>query len=355
MKFPKKKIAFISSIGLLAYANTAISDEITLRVGSGHPIGLLAYTETAHSFFAPELKRRVEERTDHTIRIQELHAGAVASVTEVLDATRDGLLDIGFASLIFEPSNAFLHNFTLFLPFGTPDGHQATQAGRATLEAFPELIDYFETDFNQKYLTGSCLENYGLGTNFAWSDFEELQGKRIAGAGVNLDWIAGATPVTSNLNEAYQSIQTGVYEGYISAVPWWASFSLYEVADYFTLVNFGAQYVNSVTINLDTWNRLPEDVQEILQEVALEYEQATADLCVASEQEGIAKLKAEGVEVREINEQAKEDWANALSEFPNRMAQEANARGLPGSEVMNFYMDQLEELGYEWPLRYEID
>ncbi len=355
MRMSKKKIALITSISALSYANTAFSDEITLRVGSGHPIGLLAYTETAHSFFAPELKKRVEERTDHTIRIQELHAGAVANVTEILEATRDGLLDIGFASLIFEPSNAFLHNFTLFLPFGTPDGHKATQAGRATLEAFPELIEYFETDFNQKYLTGSCLENYGLGTNFAWSNFEDLEGRRIAGAGVNLDWIAGATPVTSNLNEAYQSIQTGVYDGYISAVPWWASFSLYEVADYFTLVDFGSQYVNSVTINLDTWNELPVDVQEILQEVALEYEQATADLCVASEEAGIAKLKAEGVEVREIEEKTKADWANALSDFPNRMAEEANNRGLPGTEVMNFYMDQLETLGYEWPLRYEID
>lgn len=355
MRLSKKKIALITSIGALSYANTAFSDEITLRVGSGHPIGLLAYTETAHSFFAPELKKRVEERTDHTIRIQELHAGAVANVTEILEATRDGLLDIGFASLIFEPSNAFLHNFTLFLPFGTPDGHKATQAGRATLEAFPELIEYFETDFNQKYLTGSCLENYGLGTNFAWSNFEDLEDRRIAGAGVNLDWIAGATPVTSNLNEAYQSIQTGVYDGYISAVPWWASFSLYEVADYFTLVDFGSQYVNSVTINLDTWNELPVDVQEILQEVALEYEQATADLCVASEEAGIAKLKAEGVEVREIEEKTKADWANALSDFPNRMAEEANNRGLPGTEVMNFYMDQLETLGYEWPLRYEID
>lgn len=350
-----KKIVLASSIAIMAYSGTALSDQITLRIGSGHPVGLLAYTGTASSFFAPELKRRIEERTDHTIRIQELHSGAVAGVTEVLEATRDGLLDIGFTSLIFEPSNAFLNNFPLFLPFGTPDAHVATEAGRATLEAFPELTEHFETDFNQKYLIGSCLENYGIGTNFSWNAFSDLEGRRIAGAGVNLDWIAGATPVTSNLNEAYQSIQTGVYDGYISAVPWWASFSLYEVADYFTLADFGSAYLNAVTVNLDTWNTLPEDVQEILQEVAVEYEKETADLCASSEQEGINKLKSEGVEVRQINEQAKEEWAQALSEFPNSMAQEANSRDLPGTEVMEFYINKLEELGHEWPVQYKIE
>ena len=149
MKMSYKKAAIASSIALFSYSGTALSDQITLRIGSGHPVGLLAYTGTASTFFAPELKRRVEERTEHTINIMELHAGAVAGVTEVLEATRDGLLDIGFTSLIFEPSNAFLNNFPLFLPFGTPDAHVATEAGRATLEAFPELTNHFETDFNQ--------------------------------------------------------------------------------------------------------------------------------------------------------------------------------------------------------------
>lgn len=355
MRKTHKKLLLASSIALIGYSGSALSDQITLRIGSGHPIGLLAYTDTASTFFAPELKKRIEERTEHTVRIQELHAGAIAGVTEVLDATKDGLLDIGFISLIFEPSNAFLNNFPLFLPFGTADAHMATEAGRATLEAFPELTEHFESDFNQKYLVSSCLENYGIGTNFSWTDFSDLEGRRIAGAGVNLDWIAGATPVTSNLNEAYQSIQTGVYEGYISAVPWWATFSLYEVADYFTLADFGSAYLNAVTVNLNKWNSLPEDVQEIIQEVAIEYEQVTADLCAANEEAGINKLREEGAEVVQIDPQAKVDWANAISDFPARMAEEANSRGLPGTEVLNFYMDKLEELGHEWPVRYVIE
>lgn len=344
-----------AAIALGMGLSVAQADEITLRIGSGHPIGLLAYTGSAHEFFAPELKRRIEEQTDHTVKVQELHAGAVAKVDQVLEATADGILDIGFVSLIFEPSNAFLQNFTLFLPFGTPDPEMATEAARATLDAHPELLTMFEEQFNQKYLTGACLSNYGLGTNFEWDAFADLEGRRIAGAGVNLDWIAGASPVTSNLNEAYQSIQTGVYDGYISAISWWDSFKLYEVAPHFTLTDFGAQYLNAVTINVDTWESLPADVQEILVELAADYEAETTRLCIESEAGGIAALEENGATVRKISPEAREAWATALKDFPARMAAEADEMGLPGTSVLETYMTELEKRGYVWPYRYELD
>ena len=98
------------------------------------------------------------------------------------------------------------------------------RSGVGHLQGVPgvSLCEVFETDHNQKWLGGACLANYGVGTNFAWDAFGDLDGHKIAGAGINLDWIVGATPVASNLNEAYQSMQSGVYEGYLSASSWWS-------------------------------------------------------------------------------------------------------------------------------------
>lgn len=353
-----KLIAKATLLGYFLVAATfgqARADTINLRLGSGHPIGLLAYTETASKWFAPELKKRVEARTDHQINIQELHAGKVAKVTEVLEATRDGLLDIGFVSLIFEPSNGFIQNFTLFLPFNSPDAVKVTEAVLATYKKFPELYEVFEKKHNQKWLGGACLANYGLGSNFAWRQFKDLEGHKIAGAGINLDWIKGAAPVASNLNEAYQSIQSGVYEGYLSASPWWHAFKLNEVAPYYTKTDFGAQFFNAVTINVDAWKRLPADVQAILTELGEEWSGVTAKVCARNDAEGLEKLRSLKVDVREISADAKKDWAKALSAFPNKMAKDADERGLPGSEVLKFYMTKIEELGHEWPHRYEID
>lgn len=344
----------IISAGLLATTSLVQAEEINIRMGSGHPIGLLAYTESAHDWFAPELKKRVEERTEHTINIQELHAGQVAKVTEVLEATRDGILDVGFISLIFEPSNGYLQTFTLFLPFNSPDAKVVTQAARATFEQFPELYTSFESEHNQIYLGGACLENYGLGTDFAWKSFADLEGHKIAGAGTNLDWIVGATAVASNLNEAYQSIQSGVYEGYLSASPWWHKFKLNEVAPFFTKTDFGAQYLNAVTINKQSWDRLPPEVQDIMKEMGAEWSDVTAEVCAKNDAEGLETLRELNVKVTEISDEARKDWATALKDFPNRMAEELNTRDFQGTEVLNFYMDEVEKLGHVWPYRYEV-
>lgn len=343
-----------SAVVFAAFTGTANAENINLRVGSGHPIGLLAYTETAHEWFAPELKKRIEAQTNHTVNIQEFHAGQVAKVTEVLESTRDGLLDIGFISLIFEPSNGFLQNFTLFLPFNSPDAQLVTEASLATYKQFPELFEVFETKHNQKWLGGACLGNYGLGTNFAWTEFSDLTGHKIAGAGINLDWIVGATPVASSLNEAYQSIQSGVYEGYVSASPWWHTFKLNEVAPHFTKTDFGAQFLNAVTINKQSYDRLPDDVKPIIEQLGKEWSGVTADVCARNDEEGLAKLRELGVEVAEITPETRKDWADALADFPQKMADDADGRGLPGSDVMKYYMNKVEELGYEWPNRYML-
>ena len=352
----KKIILSIFAFTCISLMTSVSAIEIKLRVGSGHPTGLLGYTKSAHEWFAPELKKRIESRTEHTVIVQELHAGKVAKVTEVLEATRDGLLDIGFTCLIFEPSNGFINNFTLMVPFASPDAKIVTEAAMKTYDKFPEITAYFEKDFNQKFLGGSCLNNYGIGTNFAWSKFSDLKGRKIAGAGINLDWIkGGATPVASNLNEAYQSIQTGVYEGYLSASPLWYAFKLNEVAPYYTKTDFGAQFFNSVSINMNTFKKLPKEVQDIVIELGKEWAMVTAEICASNDAMGIQKLKDLGVNVSVISEKAKKDWAKSLKDFPNEMAQELNKKGYRGSEILKFYMAEMERLGHKWPYKYKIN
>jgi len=69
---------------------------------------------------------------------------------------------------------------------------------------------------------------------------------------------------------------------------------------------------------------------------------------------GISKLKDLGVNVKEISAKAKKDWAESLKDFPNQMAQELNKKGYRGSEILEFYMAEMERLGHKWPYRYKI-
>lgn len=327
---------------------------LSLRLGSGHPMQAVEYALTSHNFLVPELIRRAKAEAGVDLRIQELHGGTVAKLTEVFEATRDGLLDIGLWAFAFEPTDAFLQSFNFYVPFNSPDPLKVTQATRKTFDQFPQLAKVFEEKHNQKLLGVTCVGNYGLGTNFAWDKVEDLRGRKIAGAGANLNWIVGATPVASNLNEAYNAIGSGVYNGYIIFPGSWFSFKLHEVGKHFMNTDFGSMAIMAASINMNTWRRLSPKMQEILIDTVKKYEVETAKQCVDFSVKGEAQLRSVGVTVKTLSDAEKAKWCEAIKDWPNAMAQEAVKRGLPGPQVISYYIKTIEEMGHKFPCKYPI-
>ena len=72
--------------------------------------------------------------------------------------------------------------------------------------------------------------------------------------------------------EAYTSLQTRVYDGWILFSSVYLSGRLHEQAPYFTMIGFGAITWHGLTVNQRTLLRLPKEVQNIVMEVAAEYE-----------------------------------------------------------------------------------
>ena len=185
---------------------------------------------------------------------------------------------------------------------------------------------------------------------------EDLKGQKLAGAGLNLKWLeyAGATPVQSALPDAYTSMKTGVYNGWIMFPSAWVGLKLYEPGPYYTKIGFGSITWHGLTINMDTWKRLPKDVQDIMLEVAADFEEQTGSVNEAKYDKDIEKLIELGTKVRELPATVRAEWANSLTEWPQVKADELDAQGLPASQVLKLALETAEKLGYEWPNRYQI-
>ena len=212
MKSTAFAAALTAAIGL--GAGSAMAENINLRIGSGHPPGVV-YAGLMQSYFQPELKKRVEERTDHTITFVEGYSGSIVKVTEVLEGVQDGIIDIGGFCFCFEPSNLPLHAFQVMLPFGTMDPTTSLKTAQDVYAKVPYLQSVFEDKFNQKLISRIADGGYNLGTSFPWEKLADLKGEKIAGAGLNLNWLeyGGVTPVQSSLATAYTEMKTNVYEG----------------------------------------------------------------------------------------------------------------------------------------------
>ncbi len=344
------------AVALMAttYGGAASAEDITLRIGSGHPPGVV-YAGLMIDYFQVELKKRVEERTDHTVNFVEGYSGSIVKVTEVLEGVQDGILDIGGFCYCFEPSNLPLHAFQVMMPFGTMDPEKSLKIAQEVYAEVPYLSDVFEDKFNQVLLSRIADGGYNLGTSFPWDDLSDLQGQKIAGAGLNLNWLklAGVSEVQSSLATAYTEMKTHVYEGWIMFPSAWVNLKLYEPGPYYTLIGFGSMTWHGLTINQDTYNELPDDFKEILHEVAADFEQQTGSVN-ASEYDRLVDVLREKITVTEIDPEVRAAWAESLADWPQSLADDLEAQGLPAKQVLNLVLDRAEANGYEWPVRYEI-
>lgn len=347
----------LAAVALSLGAGTAFADTFTLRIGAGHPNGPTVYVSDVADFFVPEVVRRVAEETDHEVEFVEAYGGSIAGVAETLESVQNGILDIGAYCMCFEPAKLFLHNFPYYAPFGPQDSEQQMAATRAVYDQVPWLTEQFTAEYDQVLLGLHGWDNYHLGTTDPWETVEDLAGVKIGGAGPNLPWLeyAGATPVQSTLPEGYLSLQTGVYNGWLMFPSAYLGFRFYEPAPYYTLIGFGAMGVNALTMNENSLNRLPEDVQAIILEVGAAYEAQAGASLNARQASGIAGLEEAGATISQIAPEVRTGWAESLAAFPGLQAADADGRGMPGTEVMQAYLDAVGTTGYEWPFVYSLD
>ncbi|HEU4646134.1 MAG TPA: C4-dicarboxylate TRAP transporter substrate-binding protein [Burkholderiales bacterium] len=335
---------------LAAPISVAHAETFRLTIGAGHPVPAASWVAPMQSFLQVEVKKRVEQKTPHKIEWVEAYGGSVAKLGEVLEAIENGLLDIGDVHVPFEPSKMLAYNFGYFVPFGTENAVQSGLAAQKVFAAYPQLGANLEKRFNQVYIATGAVTCYNLVTTFAWTKVEQLAGRKIAAAGPNIPWLkaVNAVPVQSNLNEAYTSLQTGVYDGWIMIPDATYSFKLHEVARHYTITSFGAIPNTMITMNRNTWRKLPKQVQQIFLEVGREYTKLQTQASQVKSENAIKAMKEAGTTVRELSWEEKVKWANALTNIPKEKAAEISATGLPG-EVVYAYIENLKALGVKFP------
>ncbi len=347
----------IAVAGLMGAVSTiANAKEIVIRIGSGHP-PTVVYAGLMKSFFQPEVKKAIEENTDHTVKFIEGYSGSITKVFDTFEGIQNGVLDIGGFCFCFEASKLPMHAFQIMLPFGTMDPVQSVAIANAIYKKFPSLEKAFEK-YDQTMLARIGDGGYNLGTNFPWKEVSDLKGHKILGAGLNLNWMKqagiGIIPVTDGLPGWYQKIKTGLAEGGIMFPSAWGPvFKLHEVGKYYTTIGFGSITWHALNVNNRFWNSLPAEVRPIIQEVADRYSVQTGVFNKAGYEKDMDWLR-KNITVTDLPASVRLDWAQRLKDWPQAYADELEAKGFPAKAILNATLDEAEKVGYTWPVRYVV-
>ena len=141
-----------------------------------------------------------------------------------------------------------------------------------------------------------------------------------------MPWLqgTGAVGVQSTLNEAYTSMQTGVYDGWVMLADPILSFKLNEVSKQFVDMDFGAIATPLITMNKDAFNGLPPEVRKIILEEGKHYNETMGRVTYERQVASVARMKELGLEVRQADAGTKEAWAKQLANIPKQRFEEIN-------------------------------
>ena len=84
------------------------------------------------------------------------------------------------------------------------------------------------------------------------------------------------------------------------------------------------------------------------------YEQQTGTVNAVEYDRLVSELK-DLITVKEIDPTVRKEWAESLADWPQTLADELEAQGLPAKQVLQLVVERAEANGYEWPVRYAIE
>jgi TRAP-type C4-dicarboxylate transport system substrate-binding protein len=345
-------VVLLCALALFANGSNEASDggkqKITLRIGSGHSLSN-PWITALEDYFVKNVSERVSNETNYEINWVKNYGGSVITLGNELQGVQDGLVDIGCTILVFEASRLPLVDMVYSMPFSSSDPLIVADVIKVMYEEYPEFTTVYEEKFNQHYLGIGVSDPYGFFSTKEVRSLDDVAGMKIGAAGINLAWIegSGAAGVQTSLNDTYQNLQTNVCQATIQPTHSCVNLKVPEVAPYYLDANFNVVPFNSITVNLQTWNSLPVEVQTILNEVGegyLDYEAAYIN--TIHEQDLIAIEEAGGTVIN-LSREEQVRWAASLPDIVNDLVKRLNAAGFKGSEIVERYYQLLEERGVE--------
>jgi TRAP-type mannitol/chloroaromatic compound transport system substrate-binding protein len=215
------------------------------------------------------LAERIEKASAGRLKIKVFAGGELVPALEVLDAVSRGTVQMGHDSAYYHRGKIPAAQYFTAIPFGhTVHEINAWMYYGGGLELWRELYEPLNV---MPFPAGNTGVQMAGWFNKEINSVEDLKGlkMRIPGMGGEVMQRAGATQVTVPASEIFTSLQTGA----IDAAEWVGpyndlSLGLHKAARYYYYPGWHETCpMLQCTVNLDAWNTLPADIQEIVANV----------------------------------------------------------------------------------------
>lgn len=330
MNFKTFALGFLCAALIVFTASTGVLAEGEIRVAS-------YFGETHPATIAQQeaFKPHVEENTDFDVGIY--HSSMLGDEVEFMESTRAGAIEMCILGNMMEHTIEEL--LILQQPYLFDDiDHLLTFIGETELGQ--EMMAKYE-DHDLKHLaTFSQGEVHLVNNENPIESPEDMEGLdfRVWEGRSPIEGVEalGASASTMPISEAYTAFQQGLLQGVPTTVTNIIEWGWQDVGQYVTLDRFMV-FPNYMLANLDWYEGLSEEDQQVLEEAAEKFAERARELVREQRDEYIERLEEEyGTEFIELTDEEREEFREEAWEVMERFKQDY--------EWAEEYVEKIEEV-----------
>lgn len=171
------------------------------------------------------------------------------------------------------------------------------------------------------------------------SDLKDLKVRIYQDPAVEVFWKGISNAIELPFNEVYTALETGAIDGLEFQATSVLNRKMDEVAKYYTDIDW--QWVSgaNVVVSDKHWNELPKDLQEIVQQAAIDAMKYQGELQREDDKKALDELKVRGVEVYNLTPEEREEWIEYARGLNDQLKEAV------GEEAFNQVLEIVESSG----------
>lgn len=310
---------------------------------SGNPEFILTYSvffpsSHIHARLASQWAEEIGRSSNGRLRIDVYPGGVLSGANENYECVVSGVSDLGMS--------CFAYTRGLFpmlegadLPWGYKSGRQATQIVNAYYQRFrPAELNEVEVMYLHAHGPGVLASRKRVAA------FADLAGLSIRGTGISAQMVRNlrGNPVGMSQGDTYDALRKGVVDATLCPIETLKGWKQGEVIDYVTRIP-AAGYTTAmfVVMNKKTWNRLPPDLQKIIQDTNAEWIDQHGRAWDQADRDGENFVTTLGKEILNLPADQNALVSQALTPMLRGWADKLDGNGQPGADAFSFLQQQV--------------
>lgn len=308
-----KKIYLLLIMSLVLALTSACGSEASNTSSDTKTIKVANFFGTDHRVnvaFEEKFKTIVEEESNGELKVEIYPASQLGGEEATYQSTMANSIEIGILSVIMEAEVPKIGLFTL--PFLFNDFEHA----------YSVLDSEVGDDIKNQLEENTGLKHMGYGVNgyrvFSSSkplesmkDFEDYR-VRMPNVPqmISIGQALGATVEPMPMSELFSGLEAGVVDGQENPYSTITASGLYEVQDY--ILHSNHEFLpNNIVANMDFWESLSDEQQEIVQSAIDETLAYSRELAIIEEQEEMEFLEEQGMNIVIPDDEFQSEMENA--------------------------------------------